>query len=184
MAIIFGIEALPLEASTATLNGLAITINALGAAGDIVIAMVLCFKLHMSRTGFQKSDTVITKLIVFSINTSLLTSLCALASLICVSVWPHAWIYIAFYYCIGRLYCNTLLATLNARKRLKGGSRNDDMSLSFQGHTAQQKTNHTMIGRSSKQMPNNISIRIDTTQEYIRDEYSASNGDAKNLEVV
>ncbi|KAH0830250.1 hypothetical protein J3R83DRAFT_1611 [Lanmaoa asiatica] len=48
------------------------------------------------------------------------------------------------------VYCNTLLATLNARKGLNGASRNDDMSLSFQGHTAQQKTNHSMIGTSSR----------------------------------
>ncbi|KAH0830253.1 hypothetical protein J3R83DRAFT_1614 [Lanmaoa asiatica] len=162
--IVFSIEALPLNTFVefATLNVLSVTINALGAATDIIIATLLCFMLHRSRTGLRKSDYADHQVVSVP-----------LLPLICISVWPHAWIYIAFYFCSGRLYCNTLLATLNARKGLKGGSRNDDMSLSFQGHTAQQKTNHTMIGRSSKQMPNNISIKIDTTQEYVRDEVSS-----------
>ncbi|KAH0831946.1 hypothetical protein J3R83DRAFT_12832 [Lanmaoa asiatica] len=182
------------------------SINALAAAGDVLITVFLCFTLQISRTGFQKSDTLITKLILFSINTGFLTSLCALASLVCISVWPHMWIYIAFYFCIGRLYCNTLLATLNARKGLRGGSRNGDMLLSFKGQDAQQKTNYTTLGTSSRvgfcflrntgtraslphqyTAPNNISIKIDTPQEYIRDRYSASSGTTggvKNPEAV
>lgn len=47
------------------------------------------------------------------------------------------------------VYCNSLLATLNARKGIRGGeSRSDEMSLSLQG--VQQKTNGSMIGVSSR----------------------------------
>ncbi|KAF8558816.1 hypothetical protein OG21DRAFT_1574511 [Imleria badia] len=160
----------------ATLDPLSMTINAAAAAGDIVITIFLCYYLQRSRTGFRRSDWTINKLIMFSINTGLLTSLCALASLICISAWPHAFIYIAFYFCIGRLYCNSLLATLNARKGLrKGESHHEDISLS-----TQPKVNHSFFG-ASKSRPNNISIKIDTTQEYIRDESSA---ELKTSEVV
>ncbi|EDQ99405.1 uncharacterized protein LACBIDRAFT_335046 [Laccaria bicolor S238N-H82] len=106
-------------AELAHLEGLSLATNALAAAGDVVIAASLCTILHRSRTGFHRSDTIITKLIVFSVNTGLLTSLCALASLVSILAWPTTYIYIAFFFCIGRLYTNSLLATLNARKKIR-----------------------------------------------------------------
>ncbi|EDR07339.1 uncharacterized protein LACBIDRAFT_294515 [Laccaria bicolor S238N-H82] len=99
---------------------LSITVNALAAAGDILIAGTLCTLLHLSRTGIHRSDTIYTKLIVFSLNTGLLTSLCAVASLVSILAAGNTFIYIAFFFCMGRLYTNSLLATLNARKRIRG----------------------------------------------------------------
>jgi hypothetical protein len=162
------------------LKAISMAINSVAAAGDVLIAIFLCTLLQKSRTGFRRSDTMINKLILFSMNTGLLTSICAVASLVSISVWPDTFIYIMFYFCIGRLYCNSLLATLNARKGLRGDSQNDDMSLSLQG--VHQKTTQSMVGTSQKRTANNISIKIDTTQEYMRDEYS--NSDLKSPEVV
>ncbi|KAG9224285.1 hypothetical protein CCMSSC00406_0004784 [Pleurotus cornucopiae] len=110
-----------------TLKELSITVNALGAAGDVVIAFALCVLLHRSRTGFQRSDSMINKLIIFAVNTGVLTSLCAIASLISASprliaVAPDTFLYIAFFFCLGRLYSNSLLATLNARKMIRAAS--------------------------------------------------------------
>ncbi len=50
-------------AELATLKYLSISVNALAAAGDVLIAGTLCLLLHRSRTGFQKSDTMINKLV-------------------------------------------------------------------------------------------------------------------------
>jgi len=171
-------------AQLATLKSLSMSVNAVAAAGDVLIAAFLCTLLQRSRTGFRRSDTMINKLMVFSINTGLLTSICAVASLISIAAWPGTFIYIAFYFCLGRLYCNSLLATLNARKSLRAGeSRSDEMSLSLQG--VQQKTNQSVIGTPPSRAPNNIAIKIDTTQEYVRDEqYSASSSDLKSPQVV
>ncbi|KAH7931261.1 hypothetical protein BV22DRAFT_1027496 [Leucogyrophana mollusca] len=164
-------------AQLTTLKALSMSVNAVAAAGDVLIAILLCWLLQNSRTGFRRSDTMINKLIMFSINTGLLTSICAVASLISITAAPNTFIYIAFFFCLGRLYCNSLLATLNARKGLRGESRDDNMSLSLQGV---QKTNVSAVGTSSKRMPNNISIKIDTTQEYVRDEYNSSVTDMKS----
>ncbi|KAL1738206.1 hypothetical protein HDZ31DRAFT_9946, partial [Schizophyllum fasciatum] len=101
------------------LQGLSISVNALAAAGDVLIAVILCTLLHRSRTGFSRSDTIINKLIVFAVNTGALTSLCAIGSLISITVAGHTFWYIAFFFCIGRLYSNSLLATLNARKAIR-----------------------------------------------------------------
>ncbi|KAH8109884.1 hypothetical protein DFH11DRAFT_893616 [Phellopilus nigrolimitatus] len=96
------------------------SINILGAASDIMIAFTLIFLLQRSRTGFSRSETIINRLILFTINTGLLTSLCALMSLIFVSLYPDAFIYISFFVCVSKLYSNTLYATLNARTSVGG----------------------------------------------------------------
>ncbi|KAF8328508.1 hypothetical protein F5887DRAFT_1143082 [Amanita rubescens] len=144
----------------ANLKRLSIAINALAAAGDVSIAAVLCTLLHKSRTGFHRSNTMINRLILFSVNTSLLTSLCALASLISIVVAGESFIYIAFFFCSGRLYTNSLLATLNAREMIRGAesfqSIGKDHSFSLRDTP---KT--TTIGSKGT---GDISIRIDTTK--------------------
>lgn len=42
---------------------LSMTVNVLGAVADVIIAAGLFFYLHRSRTGFKKSDTMISKLV-------------------------------------------------------------------------------------------------------------------------
>ncbi|KAF9076561.1 hypothetical protein BDP27DRAFT_1210035 [Rhodocollybia butyracea] len=100
-------------------KGLSMAVNVLGALSDVVIAAGLFYFLHRSRTGFKKSDTMISKLIAFSVSTGLLTSVCAVASLLSIIIWGKTLIYVAFYFSLGRLYSNSLLATLNARKSIR-----------------------------------------------------------------
>jgi hypothetical protein len=60
-------------AQVTSLKALSMSINVTAAAGDILIAVFLCYLLQRSRTGFRKSDTMIDQLIMFSISTGLLT---------------------------------------------------------------------------------------------------------------
>ncbi|KAF8625134.1 hypothetical protein AX17_006913 [Amanita inopinata Kibby_2008] len=143
---------------------LTITINAVSTTIDVLIAVSLCILLHRSRTGFKKSDNMINRLMLFVVNTGVLTSICAISSLICLVVSPRTLIYASFYFCIGRLYTNSFLATLNARKSI--AETVDDhghMLVSLQP---------TVLSTSSasKSHQQNISIRIDTTQEAQCDE--------------
>jgi len=146
-----------------TISPLTITINAISTTADVFIAITLVTLLRRSRTGFRRSDTLITRLIVFVVNTGVLTSLCAVASLISLITSPRTLIYAAFYYCLGRLYTNSLIATLNARKTITQAMEDrSDKLYSFQtlsnGASLYTKTN-------AEPPPTNISIRIDTTQE-------------------
>ncbi|KAF9563462.1 hypothetical protein CPC08DRAFT_323859 [Agrocybe pediades] len=138
---------------------LTITINALSTTSDVIIAASLCFLLHRARTGFKRTDTIINRLILFIINTGVLTTCCAVASLICLVASPHSLIYASFYFCIGRLYTNSFLATLNARKSFK--SNVDDSHLMVSMPTSIRSPQGTA------NMMQNISIRIDksTTQD-------------------
>ncbi|TRM58826.1 hypothetical protein BD626DRAFT_180211 [Schizophyllum amplum] len=147
----------------AELSPLSISVNALAAAGDVLIAVILCTLLHRSRTGFHRSDTIINKLIIFAVNTGVLTSLCAVGSLISITVAGNTFWYIAFFFCMGRLYSNSLLATLNARKMIRGSadgafsSEDNNVSIFAKG----------MMSMGSRHRPTttNISIKIDTTKE-------------------
>ncbi|KAJ3575537.1 hypothetical protein NP233_g1041 [Leucocoprinus birnbaumii] len=135
---------------------LTITINALSTTIDILIASSLVYLLHSARTGFKRSDTMINKLIVFVVNTGVLTTLCAIASLICLVASSRTLIYASFYFCIGRFYVNSFLATLNARTSITDKIDNVDHMLVSLPRSA--------LSSTHKSQPN-ISIRIDTTHE-------------------
>ncbi|KAF9463770.1 hypothetical protein BDZ94DRAFT_588844 [Collybia nuda] len=148
------------------ISGLTLTINALSTAVDIIIAASLCIMLNNARTGFKKSDTIINRLILFVVNTGVLTSCCALASLISLLASPKSLIYASFYFCIGRFYTNSFLATLNARKSLTGTV--DDVSHMLVSLPPSVLTPAGSIG--TKAGGQNISIRIDTTKESMHEE--------------
>ncbi|KAF7366874.1 hypothetical protein MSAN_00946100 [Mycena sanguinolenta] len=59
---------------------------------------------------------------VFTFNTGLLTSVCALAATICVAAFSETFLYIFFFLLLGRLYTNSMLVTLNCREYIKSSS--------------------------------------------------------------
>ncbi|KIK60068.1 hypothetical protein GYMLUDRAFT_200935 [Collybiopsis luxurians FD-317 M1] len=94
-------------------------INGVTAAGDITITILLCWLLYHSRTSISRTNYVINRLILYTVNTGALTSICAIITLILAHTMPTNLIYGAFYYIIARLYVNSMLATLNARSALQ-----------------------------------------------------------------
>ncbi|KAJ6484652.1 hypothetical protein C8R45DRAFT_998917 [Mycena sanguinolenta] len=116
------------------LSPLAVSINALSTAADVIITTMLCFVLHRSQTKSLADQTFLNRLILITINTGLLTSLCAVAALVAIVYSPNTLIYAGFYFCIGRLYSNALLASLNARNVIRGQIR--DVDSNFYGRSA------------------------------------------------
>ncbi|KAH9943025.1 uncharacterized protein BXZ73DRAFT_97089 [Epithele typhae] len=153
-------EALSLSTYTELprVRALSISMNVFAAAADVSIAGSLCFMLNRSRSEFVKSNTLINKLILFAVNTGLLTSVCACISLITYFTLPLSFVYICFYFLMGRLYANSLLATLNARNRLRSHAATDG-SLSLPD--MQPSANLARISRHGE----GIAIRIETTNE-------------------
>ncbi|KAG6896678.1 hypothetical protein C0992_006751 [Termitomyces sp. T32_za158] len=144
---------------TRTLQWLSMAVNILAALGDALIAGALCFFLQRSRTGFRKSDTMIRKLIMFTVSTGVLTSICAIASLVSILVWPSTLIYAAFYFCLGRLYSNSVLATLNARQSIRElGEDSDELSFSFRMRPMFSKTFENVFSTKPQQLNSNVSL--------------------------
>jgi hypothetical protein len=99
----------------ARLKALAMSVDIMAATLDLLLAVTLCYLLHTSRTGFKTTDNTISRIMLFTVNTGLMTSICATTALITYLVFRNALIYVAFYFLGGRLYTNSLLATLNSR---------------------------------------------------------------------
>ncbi|KAJ3484411.1 hypothetical protein NLI96_g5671 [Meripilus lineatus] len=93
-----------------------------------------------------RTQTVIRTLIIYAINTGALTSLSAISCLIAFAASPSTPIFQVFYLILPELYLNSLLATLNARKKLRqhnAGSTSDHLSFPLtpvQGPVIQAKT--------------------------------------------
>jgi len=86
---------------------------------DFVVASSLCYLFATSRTGFSSTDSVLTKLIIYTINTGCLTSVVSIAGIITCATMPGTFIFLGIEFLIPKLYVNSFLALLNARYYLQ-----------------------------------------------------------------
>ncbi|KAJ3484323.1 hypothetical protein NLI96_g5728 [Meripilus lineatus] len=89
------------------------------AAADIIMSASLCYFLRRRRSAFKGTQSLINTLVVYSINSGALTSVCALACVICYAAMPRNFIFQAFYYVLPKLLLNSLLAMMNARPSIR-----------------------------------------------------------------
>ncbi|KAL7279126.1 hypothetical protein ACG7TL_006966 [Trametes sanguinea] len=132
-----------------------IALSTVTATTDVLLSATLVTLLVRSRTGspsesrgvgpgltvvppLPRSNRLINKLLFYTINTGLMTSVCAVLSLIMGGVHPNSYrrdspqvlvspatsIYVMFYYIGAHLYSVSLLATLNARAALRAQAQN------------------------------------------------------------
>ncbi|KAJ7036173.1 hypothetical protein C8F04DRAFT_1096362 [Mycena alexandri] len=154
------------------ISPLTISINALSSGADVLITATLCFMLYHTQPASLETETMVNRLILFTINTGLLTSLCAIASLVSLIISPKTLIYASFYFCIGRLYSNALLASLNARAVIRGHINDVDSNF----HIKSYPTHTTRLSREVFARPNDVSsgtelaVRIDRATHYADDE--------------
>ncbi|KAI1783607.1 hypothetical protein LXA43DRAFT_1102368 [Ganoderma leucocontextum] len=85
---------------------------------DAVTTSTLTYYLHKCRTGFKRTDSLIDVLMVYTINTGLLTGLLNLAAMLAATFSPRTLIYYGISIASSKMYANSLLAVLNARRSL------------------------------------------------------------------
>ncbi|KAG1735193.1 hypothetical protein EDB19DRAFT_1112853 [Suillus lakei] len=105
----------------------------IGVATDISIAAALCFYLQKMRSSHSTADSMINTLIIYAVNTGLLTSTISLSTLVLFNVMPTNFVFICMYFVLSKLYAISFLATLNTRKiiRGRGTDREGGKSTSF-----------------------------------------------------
>ncbi|KAM5539780.1 hypothetical protein V8D89_006593 [Ganoderma adspersum] len=134
-AIAFGAKFLPLSTYDQIAEISWLMYLSLGAlvAADVYIAIVLCYLLYKARTGFNKvTDSLINVLLLYTVNTGLLTSVFALACFITYAAMPDNYIFLSIYLPLSKLYFNALLASLNARDYMsRRRAANEDVSIPF-----------------------------------------------------
>ncbi|EIW84553.1 hypothetical protein CONPUDRAFT_100731 [Coniophora puteana RWD-64-598 SS2] len=98
-----------------TFENVVIVWLAASALGDIIIATVLVKHLRSLRTGFAATDDIVNKVIRLTLQTGLLTAICASINLI-IFCADTSGVYLIFNIPLPKLYTNSLMSSLNSRK--------------------------------------------------------------------
>ncbi|KAF4583383.1 hypothetical protein EYR40_010839 [Pleurotus pulmonarius] len=85
---------------------------------DVCISATLCYYLQKGRTGFRRSDDIITKLIALTITTGLLSTLFVIANLVALVAAPEKLYSLFFNFMLGKLYINALLTSYVSRSKI------------------------------------------------------------------
>ncbi|KAF9534073.1 hypothetical protein CPB83DRAFT_422183 [Crepidotus variabilis] len=121
LGIVFTVEAFILVETYKFNKLIWVTVLGLGSAAgaDILIAISLCYYLMKKKTGFPQTDSIIVSLISYSLTTGLLSGIIALICVISFAIMPSNYVWLAFFWLIGKVYVNSLLAALNSRDHLR-----------------------------------------------------------------
>ncbi|KAG6860540.1 hypothetical protein C0995_010002 [Termitomyces sp. Mi166 len=85
---------------------------------DILITASLVYSLSKRRTGFVRTDDAISKIIRMTVQTGMLTAICAVGDVVFFMTLPHTALNFLWDLALSKLYSNCLLSTLNARASL------------------------------------------------------------------
>ncbi|KAI0658278.1 hypothetical protein C8Q70DRAFT_186065 [Cubamyces menziesii] len=138
---------------------------------DVLIAGGLCYFLRRGRSGFTGMDKIVDAITLYTIENGLLTCITTVVSLICWVSMPTNLIFLGLHFAISKLYANSLLATLNARKSLlnksQGSSGDRDHPLpilfpdSFGRRTNTQWSQHRSQGETGTRLEVNIQKTVE-----------------------
>ncbi|KAI0328048.1 hypothetical protein GY45DRAFT_1034296 [Cubamyces sp. BRFM 1775] len=87
---------------------------------EVMISSTLVYYVYSRRTGLQRSNDIITKLIVLTVTTGMLTALCHVAEAVSYVAAPDQFYVLFFNFVVGKLYANCLLSSLNSREFVLG----------------------------------------------------------------
>ncbi|TBU42585.1 hypothetical protein BD309DRAFT_1010224 [Dichomitus squalens] len=115
-------------------------------ATDVLLSVTLIVFLMRSRTVFKRTNSMLRVLMVYTINTGLLTSALSLASLVFGLSQPENMIYIAINMLATKSYVNAVLAVVNSRRSIVEFTRETGGFGTF-GLTTQQQISQRIPAR-------------------------------------
>lgn len=86
---------------------------------DVLISAALVYFLRSSRTGYQSTENMINRLIIYSVNTGLVTSAMSIVILILYFTITTNTLFALFLIVISKVYVISLLVTLNSRNHVR-----------------------------------------------------------------
>jgi len=98
------------------------TVQGTAAACDIAITVALICYLHSGRvkSGIRSTERMIDKLIVYAVCRGILTAIAQIMFLALNVSLPHRTLWQPFHQAVGKLYVNSVVASLNARNTVRG----------------------------------------------------------------
>ncbi|TRM62131.1 hypothetical protein BD626DRAFT_570343 [Schizophyllum amplum] len=89
---------------------------ALTAATDVIVTASLVYYLQVRKTGLERTNGLVNKLMIMTVNNGLVSSALALAACIIQLRWPASFVPFALCFLLGKAYPNALLTSLNTRQ--------------------------------------------------------------------
>ncbi|KAJ6567241.1 hypothetical protein DFH09DRAFT_1156425 [Mycena vulgaris] len=93
-------------------------VQGFAALNDIVITGALSYYLHVRRSSLPSSEKLIDTLILYAVSRGFLTAIAQIMFLVLNVALPHRQLWLPFHMAVGKLYVNSVLATLNVRQSL------------------------------------------------------------------
>ncbi|KAF9496283.1 hypothetical protein BDN71DRAFT_1446455 [Pleurotus eryngii] len=90
---------------------------------DVLITGSLVWYLRRGRGAFKQTQNLVDRLVIYSINIGLVTSMLSLVAMITWFAMPDNFIFTTFHILIGKVYVNSWLVTLNSRKTIRSTSK-------------------------------------------------------------
>ncbi|KAJ7364703.1 hypothetical protein DFH08DRAFT_1073310 [Mycena albidolilacea] len=133
---------------------------AASAANDLLIAGTLVVLLYGRRNaGLQLTVAMVDKLIAWTIETGVVTSIASIIMLVVFITLPSTFVWLAIFVTIPRLFANSLLASLNSRAALR-----HDNSHEFEFSIP--KSPARLIGRNTSQTNQSHAVEHDRPDEH------------------
>ncbi|KAH7919556.1 hypothetical protein BV22DRAFT_854764 [Leucogyrophana mollusca] len=85
--------------------------------GDMLTTSILAYFFCTKRSGNQRTDRIIQRLLLYTVATGAITSLVEIASMVTYFAVPHNLTYLGFMLVQSHLYTNSLFTSLNMRRR-------------------------------------------------------------------
>lgn len=123
LALAFTVKAfqLPSVFAVRTLQTLGTVSLATGVCTDVITAMALTYYLNRLRTGHPTSDSLVSTLCRYAINTGALTSAVSITTLVLFNLNTQNNLYFAAtHFILSKLYAISYMATLNTRRMVRG----------------------------------------------------------------
>jgi len=108
------------------------------AIADVVIATYMCILLRRRRTGFPKTDSVINRMVLYTISTGLITSVLSCLLLVMLAKDGYHFSVVVIGMSLGAFYSITMLTNLNMRMRLRA-SLDTPTPLELIGHSIEKR---------------------------------------------
>lgn len=134
--------------------------NVVTAVTDILITLAMIWCLGTGRgRGSKKTTDMLNRMIIFSFNTGLLTTILAIVVVITLNLMPNTFYYMGIFVMRDRLYTNSILVTLNSREYIRGGSGGSGQNTSEAITLGGLSSGH---GHSTGVIQNQSSMNMDT----------------------
>ncbi|KAJ7067947.1 hypothetical protein C8F01DRAFT_582480 [Mycena amicta] len=109
------------------------TVQGLAALDDIAITVAMSYYLHIRRTGLPSTKKLLDTLILYAVSRGVLTAVAQIMFLVLNVALPHHEYWLPFHMVVGKLYVNSVLATLNVRSSLSQTEIQLGQGISFIG---------------------------------------------------